>query len=88
MPHSEEKLSCDSSRHDRPDNAVIKASSLQLRVARACSLLVKGDSSITDVAYQAGFNNLSNFNRRFQEITGLTLKTFRKQLRGRGNTVA
>ena len=55
----------------------------ELRVARACSLLVKGDSSITDAAFQAGFNNLSNFNRRFQEITGLTPKVFRKQFRGR-----
>lgn len=55
----------------------------ELRVARACSLLVKGDLSITEAAFQAGFNNLSNFNRRFQEITGLTPKSFRKQFRGR-----
>lgn len=56
----------------------------ELRVARASSLLVTSDISITDSAYQAGFNNLSNFNRRFQEITGLTPKAFRKQFRGRG----
>lgn len=55
----------------------------ELRVARACALLVKSDSTVTDAAFQAGFNNLSNFNRRFQEITGLTPKVFRKQFRGR-----
>lgn len=57
----------------------------ELRVARACSILVKGDTPITDSAFQSGFNNLSNFNRRFQEITGLTPKAFRKQFRGRGD---
>jgi AraC-like DNA-binding protein len=57
----------------------------ELRVARACSLLVRSDMSVTDSAFQAGFNNLSNFNRRFQEITGLTPKAFRKQFRGHGD---
>lgn len=55
----------------------------ELRVAKACSYLIKGEVSITDAAFQAGFNNLSNFNRRFHEITGLTPKDFRKQFRGR-----
>lgn len=59
----------------------------ELRIARACSLLVSHDVSITDSAFQAGFNNLSNFNRRFQEITGLTPKTFRKQFRDRSDKV-
>lgn len=57
----------------------------ELRIARACALLVKGESSITESAFQAGFNNLSNFNRRFQEITGLTPKSFRQQFRDRGD---
>lgn len=55
----------------------------EIRVARACSYLVKKDISITDAAFEAGFNNLSNFNRQFQGVTGLTPKDFRKQFRGR-----
>jgi AraC-like DNA-binding protein/quercetin dioxygenase-like cupin family protein len=52
----------------------------EIRVARVCSEIAQGKVSITEAAFQAGYNNLSNFNRRFQEVTGLTPKAFRQQI--------
>ncbi|WP_321924083.1 AraC family transcriptional regulator [Paraburkholderia guartelaensis] len=37
----------------------------QLRINLACQLLMSGELNITDICYQVGFNNLSNFNRQF-----------------------
>jgi AraC-like DNA-binding protein len=54
----------------------------QVRVARVCARLADGDESITAVAMECGFNNLSHFNRRFLEITGLTPRAFRAETRG------
>ena len=41
----------------------------ELRVGFACKLLLEGKYSVTDVCYECGFNNLSNFNRQFKKIT-------------------
>jgi AraC-like DNA-binding protein len=37
----------------------------RLRINLACQLLMSGELNITDICYQVGFNNLSNFNRQF-----------------------
>ena len=37
----------------------------RLRINLACQLLMSGELSVTDIRYQVGFNNLSNFNRQF-----------------------
>lgn len=37
----------------------------RLRINLACQLLMSGELSITEICYQVGFNNLSNFNRQF-----------------------
>jgi AraC-like DNA-binding protein len=37
----------------------------RLRINLACQLLMCGELSVTDICYQVGFNNLSNFNRQF-----------------------
>lgn len=55
----------------------------EIRVAKVCAELTKGKVSITEAAFQAGYNNLSNFNRRFLEVTGLTPKAFREQIQAR-----
>lgn len=55
----------------------------EIRIAKVCSEIARGDHSITEAAFQAGYNNLSNFNRRFLEITGLTPKAFRAQIQDR-----
>lgn len=52
----------------------------RLRVARACRLLIETDAPITDVCFDAGFGNLSNFNRVFRRERGMNPLTFRKTM--------
>lgn len=49
---------------------------IELRVGYACKLLMTEDVTVTDVCYQSGFHNLSNFNQQFKKITGLTPKQY------------
>jgi len=52
----------------------------ELRIGRACSLLMEGDLNVTEIAYECGFANLSNFNRQFLRLKGLSPREFRAQL--------
>ncbi|WP_373496000.1 helix-turn-helix domain-containing protein [Aquiflexum sp.] len=51
----------------------------QVRIHHACQLLQETDLSISQVAYQSGFQNLSYFNRAFKKYRGETPKEFRKK---------
>jgi AraC-like DNA-binding protein len=51
----------------------------RLRVNKACELLMRQDLLVSNACYQAGFNNLANFNRRFLELKGVTPTEFRRQ---------
>jgi AraC-like DNA-binding protein len=53
----------------------------ELRVAMVCARLSGGQGNITEAAFQSGYNNLANFNRRFREVTGLTPSEFRLRTR-------
>lgn len=44
----------------------------ELRIGHACKLILENEMSIAQVCYASGFNNISNFNRKFKEITGKT----------------
>ncbi|MCG7566101.1 AraC family transcriptional regulator [Pseudoalteromonas ruthenica] len=55
----------------------------QLRIAKACKLLINTSSPITVISDQCGFNNISNFNRRFQTIKNCTPSQFRARLQQR-----
>jgi AraC-like DNA-binding protein len=50
----------------------------EVRISNACKLLITGQESIEQVCYQAGFNNLSHFNRTFKKITGKTPSSYTK----------
>ncbi|MFY9740922.1 MAG: AraC family transcriptional regulator [Candidatus Sulfotelmatobacter sp.] len=50
----------------------------RLRIGRACMLLVETERPISVIASEAGFSNLSNFNRRFREVRHMTPKEFRR----------
>ncbi len=52
---------------------------IEMRVSYACKLLTEGKWSITQVCYESGFNNLSNFNRQFRKITSYTPTQFQDQ---------
>jgi AraC-like DNA-binding protein len=53
----------------------------QTRVQHACEKLVSSPASITDICYEVGFSNLSNFNRRFLSLTGMTPREYRMRHR-------
>jgi len=42
-----------------------------LRIGYACRLIIDGKLSVSQISYESGFNNLSNFNRTFKKHTGL-----------------
>ncbi len=52
-----------------------------LRVNEACRLLVRESFDVTQIAYMCGYQNISNFNRRFQELKGVTPSDFRNGYR-------
>jgi AraC-like DNA-binding protein len=51
----------------------------ELRVGKACRTLLDTDRPVAEIAYKCGFNNLSNFNRRFKELRGVSPRGFREQ---------
>ncbi|MCX8521015.1 MAG: AraC family transcriptional regulator, partial [Rhodoferax sp.] len=55
----------------------------QVRINRACQFLMESDRQITSIAYDVGFNNIANFNRRFLDIKGMTPREFRRQAASR-----
>lgn len=38
----------------------------EVRIGYACKLLIENKSNISEICYESGFNNLSNFNRQFK----------------------
>ncbi|WP_428486905.1 AraC family transcriptional regulator [Rhodopila sp.] len=56
----------------------------QLRVNRACELLMHDDMRMTDICFQVGFNNLSNFNRQFLAQKHMPPSLFRIKHRANG----
>lgn len=41
----------------------------EVRVHHACKLLAETDHPVSDICYESGFNNFSNFNRHFKLLT-------------------
>ncbi len=59
----------------------------ELRVNYACQLLEENRHSITQICFEVGFNNISNFNRRFKELKGITPQQYRLNIRGVYNKI-
>jgi AraC-like DNA-binding protein len=63
----------------------------RLRIDLACSLLMSSsDRPITEIAFDVGFNNLSNFNRQFLALKGMPpsrFRTFHLSSRGASRTL-
>jgi len=51
---------------------------LEMRLGNASRLLIDTTQSIAEVAYNCGFNNISNFNRIFKKKKACTPKEFRQ----------
>lgn len=57
----------------------------KLRVAKACELLADHALQITDICFESGYQNISNFNRRFRAEKGMPPTKYRQLLlRARG----
>jgi AraC-like DNA-binding protein len=54
----------------------------ELRTGLACRELIETDRSVSDIAFDSGFSNLSNFNRRFRRLKGMSPREFRRQFQG------
>lgn len=49
----------------------------EVRIANACRLLLETDESIAEVAYECGYKTVSNFNKQFKKINGVTPKDYK-----------
>lgn len=49
----------------------------ELRVSYACKLLLEGDQAVSEICFESGFNNLSNFNRQFLKLKKSSPQAFR-----------
>jgi AraC-like DNA-binding protein len=61
---------------------------LRLRMHRAAVRLRRSDDPVSTIAFDAGFNDLSTFNRRFRRIIGASPTTFRTQRRAAPHSMA
>ena len=55
---------------------------VRCRLRRAARLLADGAQSITDVAFEVGFGDLSNFVRTFHRAAGVSPRAFRQAAKG------
>ncbi|MFD2563135.1 AraC family transcriptional regulator [Aquimarina rubra] len=54
---------------------------IEVRIENVCRLLSKEtEITISEASYNSGFKNLSNFNRKFKEIKGITPSNYKKRL--------
>jgi len=52
---------------------------IQLRVQRAASLLRRSELSVTEIAFQVGFNDGNYFTRQFHKLLGISPSQYRRQ---------
>lgn len=56
---------------------------IDIRLGHASRKLIDTTEAVAEVAYNCGFNNISNFNRIFKKKKGCTPKEFRENLSGK-----
>ncbi len=52
-----------------------------VRINAACRMLLETDRRVADIAADCGYPNLSNFNRRFRVVKGMSPREFRARVR-------
>jgi len=50
-----------------------------IKISKACELLANTGKTVTEICYDCGFNNLSNFNRQFLKRKGASPRQYRKE---------
>lgn len=53
----------------------------KIRIENVCKLLLYTDLTISQIAYESGFNSMAYFSRRFKESTNMFPFEFRSQVR-------
>lgn len=53
----------------------------EVRINIACRLLKDGQQNISQICFEVGFQNLSNFNRQFKKVMGMTPSRYRGLLK-------
>lgn len=51
---------------------------LEVRIGYACKLLIDNKNNISEICYESGFNNLSNFNRQFKKTMSCSPSDYSK----------
>ncbi|MBD5129164.1 MAG: AraC family transcriptional regulator [Ruminococcaceae bacterium] len=52
----------------------------QYRIRAACSVLTESSKTVSEISFECGFRNLSNFNRAFKRLMGCTPNEYRKKI--------
>ncbi|WP_258104546.1 AraC family transcriptional regulator [Marinoscillum sp. MHG1-6] len=53
---------------------------LQRRISHAANLIANSEGSVSQIAYQSGFEDLSHFSRAFKQVTGRNPTDYKKKL--------
>jgi transcriptional regulator GlxA family with amidase domain len=54
-----------------------------VRLSNVAHRLLESEASVAEIAFEAGFNNLSNFNQQFRRAFGCTPRGYRRQIGSR-----
>ncbi|ULT25394.1 AraC family transcriptional regulator [Sphingobacterium sp. E70] len=52
----------------------------EVRISESCRLITENKLQITNIAFACGFNSLSNFNKIFKSIKGITPSRYRSHI--------
>ncbi len=51
----------------------------EVKIAHVCKKLIETDMQVMEICYESGYNDVTNFNRRFKELMSLTPLEYRKR---------
>jgi len=54
---------------------------MELRISAICRALQGSDQNIIHIAFSKGYKNISNFNRQFKKVKGMSPSEYRKKIR-------
>ena len=52
----------------------------EVRISKACQHLTETDMNILQVCFASGFNNISNFNKAFRKLSGMSHTVYRRSM--------
>ena len=52
---------------------------VEVRVGHACKLLLNSDMDISEICFLSGYHQVTNFNRQFKKLMGVTPTIYRKK---------